>query len=73
MVVDSELTAAEKRLLLAFQRQRGDGARVREYEYTPAVLAELTGTNEDAVMQAAFTLAKKGLCVVKSRDGFIIV
>ncbi|PXF52905.1 MAG: phenylalanine--tRNA ligase subunit alpha [Candidatus Methanophagaceae archaeon] len=67
MAVDSELTAAEKRLLLAFQRQRGDGARVREYEYAPAVLAELTGTNEDAVMQAAFTLAKKGLCVVKEQ------
>jgi len=60
MAVNSELTAAEKKVLLAFQRKR-------EREYAPAVLAELADTNEDAVVQTAFTLAKKGLCVVKER------
>ncbi len=55
---DPELTVAEKRFLLAFRDKR---------EYAPQVLAELTGTNEDAVMQTAFILAQKGLCVVNER------
>ncbi len=57
--MDSELTTAEKKLLLAFR------SGMREYE--PRALAELTGANEDAVMQTAFILMHKGYCDVKER------
>ena len=52
-----ELTATEKRVLLALGKEGG--------EWNQRNLSEKTGINEDAVMQAAFMLAQKGLCEIK--------
>jgi len=55
---DAELRVNEKKVLLALDSEKG---RV----WTPRALAEKTGVNEDAVMQAAFMLAEKGLCKIR--------
>ena len=55
---DAELRVNEKKVLLALDSEKG---RV----WTPRALAEKTGVNEDAVMQAAFMLAEKGFCEIK--------
>ena len=52
-----ELTATEKRVLLTLGDE-GSG-------WNPRTLSEKTSINEDAVMQAAFMLAQKGLCEIK--------
>ncbi len=51
-----ELTATEKRVLLALGEERG--------EWNQKTLSEKTDINEDAVMQTAFMLAQKGLCEI---------
>ncbi len=53
----AELTATEKRVLLALGEEGG--------EWNQKPLSEKTGINEDAVMQTAFMLAEKGLCEIK--------
>ncbi len=53
----TELTATEKRVLLAFGEEGG--------EWDQGTLSEKTGINEDAAMQTAFMLAQKGLCEIK--------
>lgn len=53
----AELTANEKRVLLALGEEDG--------EWNQRKLSEKTDINEDAVMQTAFMLAQKGLCEVK--------
>ncbi len=55
---DAELRVNEKKVLLALDSEKG---RV----WNPRALAEKTGVNEDAVMQAAFMLAEKRLCEIK--------
>lgn len=54
---NAELTANEKRVLLALGEESG--------EWNQKTLSEKTGINEDAVMQTAFMLAQKGLCEIK--------
>jgi phenylalanyl-tRNA synthetase alpha chain len=57
-MTDAELTTTEKRVLLALASEKG---RV----WDPRALAERTGLNEDAAMQAALMLAQKELCDVR--------
>lgn len=52
----AELTATEKRVLLALKEEKK--------ECDQRSLSEKTGINEDAVMQTAFMLAQKGLCEI---------
>jgi len=56
-MVTVELTATEKRVLLTLGDEGG--------EWNPRTLSEKTSINEDAVMQAAFMLAQRGLCEIK--------
>ncbi len=56
-IATAELTATEKRVLLALGEEGG--------EWNQKTLSEKTGINEDAVMQTAFMLAEKGLCEIK--------
>jgi len=58
----AELTATEKRVLLALGEEGG--------EWNQKTLSEKTGINEDAVMQTAFMLAQKGLCEIKEEKKF---
>jgi len=58
----AELTATEKRVLLALGEEGG--------EWNQKTLPEKTGINEDAVMQTAFMLAQKGLCEIKEEKKF---
>lgn len=53
----AELTATEKRVLLALKEEKK--------ECDQRSLSEKTDINEDAVMQTAFMLAQKGLCEIK--------
>ncbi len=55
---NAELTAKEKRVLQALDRDEGR-------PLNPRTLSEETGIQEDAVMQSAFMLAQKGLCNIK--------
>ncbi len=56
-IANAELTANEKRVLLALEEESG--------EWTKKTLSEKTGINEDTVMQAAFMLAQKELCEIR--------
>jgi len=56
-MVTVELTATEKRVLLTLGDEGG--------EWNQRTLSGKTGINEDAVMQAAFMLAQRGLCEIK--------
>ena len=56
-IATTELTATEKRVLLALGEEGG--------EWNQRTLSKKTGINEDAVMQTAFMLAQKGLCEIK--------
>jgi len=56
----ADLTASEKRVLLALNEE------VEECD--PGALSAKTRINEDAVLQAAFMLAQKGLCTIKETD-----
>ncbi|MGB2841178.1 MAG: phenylalanine--tRNA ligase subunit alpha [Halobacteriota archaeon] len=58
----AELTATEKRVLLALKEEKK--------ECDQRSLSEKTGINEDAVMQTAFMLAQKGLCEIKEEKKF---
>lgn len=58
----AELTATEKRVLLALGEEGG--------EWNQKTLSEKTDINEDAVMQTAFMLAQKGLCEIKEEKKF---
>ena len=55
---NADLTSNEKRVLLTLDSEEGRAG-------DPRNVAEKTGVNEDAVMQSAFMLAKKGLCEIK--------
>ena len=55
---NADLTATEKRILLALDSEK-------DKRWDQKSLAEITGINEDAVMQTAFMLAQKGLCEIK--------
>jgi phenylalanyl-tRNA synthetase alpha chain len=55
---DAELRVNEKKVLLALDSEEGRA-------WDPRALAEKTGVNEDAVMQAAFMLEEKGLCEIR--------
>ena len=55
---NAELTAKEKRVLQALDREEGR-------PLNPRTLSEETGIQEDAVMQSAFMLAQKGFCEIK--------
>jgi phenylalanyl-tRNA synthetase alpha chain len=57
-MTDIELTLTEKRVLLALAGEKGRMWDTR-------ALAEQSGLNEDATMQAAFMLVQKGLCTIK--------
>lgn len=56
-ITTAELTATEKRVLLALGEEGG--------EWNQRNLSEKTGINEDAVMQNAFMLAQEGLLKIK--------
>ena len=58
----AELTATEKRVLLALKEEKK--------ECDQRSLSEKTDINEDAVMQTAFMLAQKGLCEIKEEKKF---
>jgi phenylalanyl-tRNA synthetase alpha chain len=60
-MANTELTANEKRVLLALG---GEGGREEEQRS----LSTKTGINEDAVMQTAFMLAQRGLCEIEEEE-----
>jgi phenylalanyl-tRNA synthetase alpha chain len=58
MTAPADLTANEKKVLLALESEKGRA-------WDQKALAEKTGVQEDAAMQAAYMLAQKGLCTIQ--------
>jgi phenylalanyl-tRNA synthetase alpha chain len=58
MTAPADLTANEKKVLLALESEKGRA-------WDQQALAEKTGVQEDAAMQAAYMLVQKGLCTIQ--------
>jgi phenylalanyl-tRNA synthetase alpha chain len=63
MTAAVDLTVNEKKVLLALGSEKGRA-------WDQQALAEKTRVQEDAVMQAAFMLAQKGLCAIQEEKTF---